>query len=173
MDHLKPAQIERKIYEIRGHRVMLDVDLAHLYATETKFINRAVKRNSDRFPPHFSFQLTEIEWESLRFHIGTFEKDYGRRKYLPSVFTKHGVVMLANVLRSQTAVKVSIEIVNAFIALRKMALDYGDLETRISKLEQKYDQQFKDVFASIRQLLRQSPILDPKRRRIGLRSDSD
>lgn len=69
---------------------MLDVDLALLYATETKFINRAVKRNSDRFPAHFCFQLTEIEWESLRFQIGTFEKDYGRRKYLPTVFTEHG-----------------------------------------------------------------------------------
>jgi hypothetical protein len=114
--------IESKIYTIRGIQVMLDSDLALLYQTETKFINRAVKRNPGRFPQDFVFILTEKEWQDLRFQIGTLKEISGRgkhRKYLPLVFTEQGVAMLSAVLQTEVAVGVSIQIIQAFVAMRK------------------------------------------------------
>src|SRR5688572_13592479 len=107
--------IENKIYLIRGQKVMLDSDLAVIYGVETKILNRAVKRNLNRFPTDFMFQLTDVETESLRFQIGTSTKGRGGRRYLPYVFTEHGAVMLASVLNSQTAIEASIKVVRAFV----------------------------------------------------------
>ncbi len=111
-------QIEQKIFNLRGVQVMLDSELAILYQTETKYINRAVTRNLDRFPSEFAFQLVEEEWASLRFQFGTFNKKAGRgqhRKYLPWVFTEQGVAMLSGVINTPHAIQVSIQIVRAFV----------------------------------------------------------
>ena len=105
----KLTQIQKMIYEIRGHKVMLDSDLAGLYEIETKALNRAVKRNIERFPDIFMFQLTEEEFGSLRCQIGTSNEGKGGRRYLPYVFTEHGVLMLSSVLNSKKAISVNIE----------------------------------------------------------------
>jgi len=122
----KYNNIESSIFTIRNTQVMLDSELAFLYGTVTKFINRAVKRNPLRFPESFAFQLTEEEWEALRFQIGTLDTTSGRdkhRKYLPWVFTEQGVAMQSAVLNTETAILVSIQIMQAFVAMRKFLLD--------------------------------------------------
>jgi hypothetical protein len=107
--------LKDKIFSIRGNQVMLDRDLAELYGVQTKILNKAVKRNSDRFPESFAFKLTSEELASLRFQIGTIEKRRGSHtKYLPNAFTEQGVAMLAGILRSETAVKISVEIIESF-----------------------------------------------------------
>jgi hypothetical protein len=160
------AAIERRIYLVRGEKVMLDADLASLYDVETKTLNRAVRRSIDRFPEDFMFQLTDEEAKSLRYQIGTL-KAAGRgqhRKYLPYVFTEQGVAMLSSVLRSRRAVEVNIAIMRAFVNLRRMMLSNEELNRRVNALEQKYDENFKIVFDALRRLL-----LAPERprRRIG------
>jgi hypothetical protein len=132
---LPAAFIERRIYVIRGQRVMLDSDLAALYEVETKALNRAVKRNPDRFPKDFMFQLTEEESNSLRCQIGTSNETRGGRRYSPHVFTEHGVGMLCSVLNSQRAVKMNIAIIHAFIKLREMLASHKDLARQFERLE--------------------------------------
>jgi len=132
--------IESKIYSIRGIQVMLDSDLAFLYQTETKFINRAVKRNPERFPKDFVFTLTDKEWHDLRFQIGTLKEITGQgkhRKYLPIVFTEQGVAMLSAVLHTEIAVHVSIQIIQAFVAMRKSMSHLQGLLQRIDGIEWK------------------------------------
>ncbi|MDP3464597.1 MAG: ORF6N domain-containing protein, partial [Sulfuricurvum sp.] len=143
--------IKNKIYTIRGLQVMLDSDLAELFEVETKNLNRAVNRNSDRFPQNFMFQLTEDEYQNLRFQNGTSSRDdslksqivtleNGRgkhRKYLPYVFTEQGVAMLSAVLRSQTAVQMSIHIINAFVEMRRFISNNALIFQRLDSLEQK------------------------------------
>ena len=145
--------IKDKIHSIRGMRVMLDWDLAELYNVETKQINRAVKRNPDRFPGHFMFQISENEFNSLRYHFGTIKKKRGKhRKYLPHVFTEQGVAMLSGVLRSKTAVQVSIKIVDSFIAMRKFIHSNAQVLQRLSSLERKqlqFDSNFEKLFEAI------------------------
>jgi hypothetical protein len=114
--------IESRIFNIRGLQVMMDSELAKFYETETKYINRAVQRNMERFPESFCFQLTMQEWADLRFQIGTLEiamKRGGHRKYLPMVFTEQGVAMLSAVLKSKNAVAVSIAIIQSFIEFKR------------------------------------------------------
>ena len=133
------AHIEHKIYTIRGMQVMLDSDLADLYHTETKFINRAVKRNSNRFPSDFAFQLTLEEWDSLRCQFGTLKK-VGRgqhRKFIPIVFTEQGVAMLSAVLSSDIAIEVSVHIMQAFVAMRKTLSSLQGLIQRLDTVELK------------------------------------
>lgn len=113
--------IENKIYNIRGQKVMLDSDLAWLYEVETKRVNEAVKRNIERFPAKYMFELNAEEWYSLRSQIATSKLSKGGRRYLPKVFTEHGVLMLANVLNSQKAIAVSIQVVDTFVKLRQIA----------------------------------------------------
>jgi len=132
--------IQKKIYEIRWHKVMLDFDLAELYEIETKNINVAVKRNNIRFPSDFMFQLTKEEWESLRLQNETSEKKGGRR-YLPNVFTGHGVAMHASVLKSEKAALMNIAIVRAFVFMRNYALSHKDLTEKLHELESKYNRQ--------------------------------
>ena len=145
---------------------MLDTDLAELYEVETKVLNQAVKRNLDRFPADFCFQLTANEADALdrlRSQIVTLKRGE-HRKYLPYVFTEQGVAMLSSVLHSPRAVQVNIEIMRAFVRLRRMLASNAGLARKLAALEKKYDAQFKIVFDAIRQLM--SPP-EPKRREIG------
>jgi phage regulator Rha-like protein len=146
-------RIEKKIYVFRGERVMLDSDLAEIYEVETKMFNRAVKRNINRFPEDFMFQLTAEEDERLRSQIGTSKKGRGGRRYLPYVFTEHGAIMAASILNSDRAVEVSVQVVRAFIKMRQMLASNADLAKKIEALERKYDSQFKVVFDAIKQLM--------------------
>jgi len=139
----------------------LDRDLAQLYGVTTGNLNKAVKRNLDRFPLNFMFQLTHEEYESLRFQFGILEK--GRHtKYLPNAFTEQGVAMLSGVLNSPRAVQVNIEIMRAFVRLRQMLLSHVELARKIEQMERKYDSQFKVVFEAIRHLM--APPVKPKRK---------
>ncbi|MGN1153623.1 MAG: ORF6N domain-containing protein [Candidatus Gastranaerophilaceae bacterium] len=126
---------------------MLDSDLARLYEVETKMLNRAVKRNIERFPDNFMFQLSEEEWKILRCQIGTSknnEATRGGRQYLPYVFTEQGVAMLSSVLRSKKAIQINIQIMNAFVQMRKLALEHKDLQEQITELKQYFIQYARD-----------------------------
>ncbi|MBI5185088.1 MAG: ORF6N domain-containing protein [Nitrospinae bacterium] len=164
MEALIPVEIiEKKIFLIRGEKVMLDSDLAELYEVETFNLNKAVKRNVGRFPQDFMFQLTKEETDSLRFQIGMSKKGgRGGRRYLPYVFTEQGVAMLSTVLNSERAVKVNIEIMRTFVRLRQMLAAHKDLAKKLEVMEKKYDAQFKVVFDAIRQLMTPSAPLRPK-----------
>jgi ORF6N domain len=157
-------RIERAILMLRGQRVMLDSDLAQLYGVETKVLNRAVKRNRTRFPADFMFQLTSEEAEALRCQIGTSKTGRGGRRFRPYVFTEQGVAMLSSVLRSRRAVRVNVEIMRAFVRLRRWLVTHEDLARRLDTLEKKYDSQFRGVFEAIRQLMLPS---EPPRKQIG------
>lgn len=151
----KPAgqsEIENRIFTVRGIQVMLDSHLADLYDVETKQLNRAVKRNLERFPEKYCFQLTELELENLRCQIGTSSFEHGGRRYLPYVFTEQGVAMLSAVLHSETAVKVSIQIINAFVEIRKFLMNNAGLLQRVEKVESKiakHDSRFERIFSAI------------------------
>ena len=149
---------------------MLDRDLAHLYEVATKTLNRAVKRNLQRFPLDFMFQLTEEEAEILRYQIGTSSLRHGGRRYLPYVFTEQGVAMLSSVLNSERAISVNIEIMRAFVKLRQLLVSNTELARRLDELESKYDKQFKIVFDAIRRLMA-TPTRD--RKEIGFLRDRD
>jgi hypothetical protein len=146
-------RIEKAILLIRGQKVMLDRDLAALYGVQTFNLNKAVKRNIDRFPADFMFQLTKEESDRLTFQTGISKPGRGGRRYLPYVFTEQGVAMLSSVLRSRRAVHVNIEIMRAFVRLRQMLLGHQELARRLDELEKKYDRQFAVVFDAIRQLM--------------------
>ena len=146
-------RIEKAIYLIRGEKVMLDRDLASLYEVETGALNRAVKRNLQRFPQDFMFQLTTEESEFLRCQIGISKKGRGGRRFLPYVFTEQGVAMLSSVLNSERAILVNIEIMRAFVKLRQLLASNAELSRRLNELESKYDKQFRVVFDAIRQLM--------------------
>lgn len=152
--------VERRIRTIRGEQVMLDSDLAELYEVETKAVVRAMKRNAERFPADFMFQLSETEWQDLRCQIGT--SSYGGRRYRPYAFTEQGVAMLSSVLSSTRAVQVNIAIMRAFVQLRRMAGDHKDLLRKVNEMERKYDDQFKVVFSAIKRLMEPPPV--PKKK---------
>ena len=141
--------IKDKIYSIRGHQVMLDRDLAELYGVKTKVLNKAVKRNIDRFPPEFMFQLTENEL-NLRFQNGT--SSWGGSRYLPYAFTEQGVAMLAGILKSDIAVKISIQIIKQFVEMRKIISSNAQIFQRLDRVEVKLvenDQKFDKVFSAL------------------------
>ena len=152
--------IEHSILLIRKQKVLIDVDLALLYKVETKQLVRALKRNLDRFPKDFMFQLNEVETKNLRYQFGTSSLHCGRR-YNPYAFTEQGVAMLSSVLHSPRAIKVNIEIMRAFVRLRKILSTHTDLAKKLNNLEQKYDKNFRVVFDAIRQLM--TPPDEPKR----------
>ena len=139
------------IVTIRGHRVILDADLAFLYGVSTKAFNQAIKRNTERFPESFAFQLSTEEWEAMRSQNVTASKRNVR--FLPFAFTEHGALMAANVLNSARAITMSVALVETFIKLRQMALSVEELTRKVGILENHYDEQFKIVFDAIRQLL--------------------
>ena len=149
--------IQRRIYTVRGFQVMVDSDLAELYRTEVKVLNQAVKRNLERFPAEFMFQLTTIEYDSLRSHFVTLDEGRGKyRKYLPYAFTEQGVAMLSAVLKSETAVKTSIQIINAFVTMRRFIAANAQVFHRLDSVEKKQvehkadtDSKFEKIFNAI------------------------
>ena len=165
-----------KIFLIRGNKVMTDKDLAELYEVETKTLNRAVKRNMDRFPSDFMFQLNQKEFNnlrsnsdtsSLRYQIGTIKNERGQhRKYLPYVFTEQGVAMLSGVLNSKKAIQVNIQIIRTFTKLRELLSTNKELRIKIENMEKKYDTKLTQVFEILKQLIQQKAL--PKKQ-IGFR----
>ncbi len=144
-------EIQNMIYTFRGKQVMIDRDLAYLYNVETKVLNQAVKRNLNRFPEHFRFQLTESEYENLRSQIVTSTKDntHGGRRYMPYVFTEQGIAMLSAVLKSDIAVEISVKIMNSFVEMRRFLLSNQELFSRLDRIEIKQletDRKFEEVF---------------------------
>jgi phage regulator Rha-like protein len=155
-----PAErIESRILLIRGHKVMLDSDLAQLYGVETRVLVQAIKRNMERFPEDFLFQLNRQEFRHLRSQSVTSNR-WGGRRYPPYAFTEQGVAMLSSVLRSKRAVLVNVEIMRAFVRLRRLLASHADLQRRLDELEKKYDAKFKVVFDAIRELM-----IPPKKKR--------
>ena len=151
---------------------MLDADLAALYQVETFNLNKAVKRNLDRFPEDFMFQLTKQEWDSLRFQNGISNAGRGGRRTAPYAFTEQGVAMLSSVLNSHRAVQVNIVIVRTFVKLREIVGTHKELAHKVAVLERKYqhhDDELKVVFDAIKKLL--APPAAPPKRRIGFRAD--
>lgn len=158
-------RIEKAIYLIRGEKVILDTDLAQLYEVQTKALNQAVRRNRDRFPSDFMFQLTREEVVELnRSQFVTGSQKHRDPRYRPHAFTEQGVAMLSSVLRSKRAIAVNVEIVRTFVRLRQILASNAELARRLDRLEKKYDQQFKVVFDAIRQLMTPMP---PNRKQIG------
>ncbi|HEY0743233.1 MAG TPA: ORF6N domain-containing protein [Chryseosolibacter sp.] len=154
-----------KIYLIRNHKVMLDEDLAELYQVETRRLNEQVRRNADRFPKDFMFQLTEEEWESLRSQIAISKQGKGGRRYAPFVFTEHGVLMLSSVLNSPRAIQVNIQIMRIYVKLREMLLTNSEILLKLEKLERtvmRHDQDISVVFDYLKQLL--NPKTEPMRK---------
>lgn len=163
---ISPKRIELSILTLRSERVMLDADLADLYQVETRELLQAVRRNAARFPDDFMFQLTPGEWDSLRSQI-VISKRRGGRRYRPYAFTEQGVAMLSSVLRSPRAIQANIEIMRAFVRLRRIVESHEDLARKLTELEKKYDHRFAVVFEAIRQLMEQPA--DRPAERIGFR----
>jgi phage regulator Rha-like protein len=156
--------IERKIYRIRGQKVMLDSDLAELYGVPTKALLQAIKRNAKRFPLDFAFQSENHDVAVLRSQSVTSSSGHGGRRYMAYVFTEQGVAMLSSVLNSDRAIEVNIQIMRVFVKLREMIASHKDLTKRLDELESKYDTQFKIVFDAIRALVAQP---EPKEKKVG------
>jgi len=161
---VSPDEITAKILLFRDKKVMLDSDLAKLYGVPTGLLNLAVKRNIDRFPSDFMFQLTKEEVKPLTLQIAISNKSRGGRRTPPYVFTEQGVAMLSSVLNSKRAIQVNIEIMRAFAKIREMILSYRELQRKINEMEQKYDKNFSAVFEALRELI--NPPEKP-RRQIG------
>ena len=159
---MNPTIIQNKIYEIRGHKIMLDFDLAELYEVETKRLNEQVRRNLERFPIDFMFRLTIKEWDHMRSQIATASQNKRNIAASPFVFTEHGITMLASILRSEKAIKMNIAIVRAFIALRQLAIQHKDLATQLTQLRQEmydrfgdHDTQLSAIYNAIEKMLQQ------------------
>ena len=173
----KLSQIQNMIYEIRGQKVMLDRDLAGLYGVEVKRLNEAVKRNIERFPPDFMFQLTQDEWNILRSQFATANETIAKVRFCPYVFTEHGVLMLSNVLNSTKAISMSIQIIRVFDKLRKFALEQKSKGIRIEELHKllmlhientdyklsKHDKTIEQIIIALNNLITQPP----KTKKIG------
>jgi hypothetical protein len=162
--------IDRRIYAIRGRQVMLDEDLAELYGVETKRLIEQVKRNLERFPEDFMFQLRKDEIAALRPQNATSNMGRGGRRYAPDVFTEQGVAMLSSVLRSKAAIAVNIGIMRAFVELRRVAGSHALIEMRLEQIERglgEHDEQLEQIFNALRQLIAPPP---PPKRPIGLQN---
>ena len=178
---LQTQEIQRKIYEIRGRKVMLDFDLAEVYGVETKNLNLSVKRNTKRFPPDFMFQLTEQEWDSLRLQIETSKR--GGRRYLPHAFTQEGVAMLSGLLNSDVAIEVNINIMRAFVAVREYLLSHAAASVEIAQLRERVlileqaseasTEHINNLYTAINELSAGPYQLDPNRRLIGFKRGDD
>lgn len=169
MNEIIPIEvIEKKIYLIRGQKVMLDSDLAELYGVETSNLNKSVKRNSDRFPQDFMFQLMKEEADSLRFQIGISKTEgRGGRRYRPYAFTEQGVAMLSSVLRSKRAIHMNIAIMRVFVKLKEILSTHKELAGKLSELENKierHDGEIELIFDAIRQLMAPQ---EPSKKKIG------
>ena len=164
MGNLIPVEfIEKRIFYLRNEKVMIDRHLAEMYGVDTRILNQAVKRNSKRFPREFMFQLRREE----RDEVITICDDLASLKFartMPFAFTEHGLAMLSSVLKSDRAIQVNIEIIKAFVRLRKLLATHKELQKKIEDMEEKYDEQFSIVFQAIKQLLQED---DKPKRKIG------
>ena len=163
--------IEKHIFILRGYKVMLSTDLAKLYKVEPRVLIQTVKRNIERFPSDFLFQLNNQEVVSLRSQIVISKSKRGGSRYLPYAFTEQGVAMLSSVLKSKRAIRVNIEIMRAFVRLRQMIASNKELARKINELEKRYDEQFKIVFDAIRELMTPPP--HTKKGLIGFRREKE
>lgn len=157
--------IQNKIFEIRGMRVMLDFDLAELYQVETKNLKRAVKRNIERFPDDFMFELTADEWEILRCNFGT--SNWGGTRYMPFAFTEQGIAQLSSVLNSPLAIQVNISIIRAFVTLRKFALGYAELNQKLETFMLETNMQFNEIYQALTELASTREEKRKPRKRVG------
>ncbi len=160
------SRVKNSIFMIRDEKVMLDEDLAAMYGVETRALVQAVKRNMDRFPNDFVFQLSMDEFKNLKSQ--TVTSSWGGRRKPPYAFTEQGVAMLSSVLRSKRAVLVNVEIIRTFVKLRRILATHDDLSKKLASMERKYDKQFKLVFDAIREIM--APKVTPKQRQIGFNS---
>jgi hypothetical protein len=163
--------LQAKIHEVRGQKVILDFDLSELYDVQTKVLNQAVKRNLQRFPEDFMFQLTENEYESLRSQIVTL-KENGRgkhKKYLPFAFTEQGIAMLSGILNSEVAINVNIAIMRTFVMIRRFAIEHKELNSKLLEMEIKYEKQFSDIYEALNFIIKrdETETLQKKRNQIG------
>jgi hypothetical protein len=171
VDKMSIAKIEKMIYLIRGQKVMLDSDLADLYEVETRIFNQAIRRNLERFPSDFMYELTKEEADELHEFLGNAGKHGGRRKK-PFVFTENGVAMLSSVLNSKRALQVNISIMRTFTKLRSFLSMENDFRSRLNKLEDGTNKLFKVVFQRLDEIDdRTAPKLNPSRKKIGLKDD--
>lgn len=173
LERIGAPALEKRIFIVRGRQVMLDEDLADLYGVETKRLIEQVKRNLERFPEDFMFQLRKDEAASLRSQIATSNTGRGGRRYAPYVFTEQGVAMLSSVLRSKTAIAVNIEIMRAFVELRRVANSYAAIEKRLEQIERgmgEHDEQLEQIFGALRQLIAPPP---QSKRPVGFRVRED
>ena len=146
-------EVEARISQVRGIRIMLDEDLAELYGVQTRALNQAVKRNIERFPPDFMFRLTPSEARTLKSQTVISDKGRGGRRHQPLALTEQGVAMLSGVLSSHRAIQANVAIMRAFVRLRAMVISHVELKRKINALESKYDHQFKVVFDALRGLM--------------------
>jgi hypothetical protein len=163
--------IQSKIYEIRGIRVLLDFDLAEMYQVETKNLKRAVRRNIERFPEDFMFELTENENEDLRCNFGT--SSWGGSRYPPFAFSEQGVAQLSSVLNSPLAIQVNISIIRAFVTLRQYALGYAELNRKLEDFMIETNMQFSDIYQALTELASQKELENKPRKRIGFNVQQD
>ena len=162
--------IKNSIHEIRGKKVMLDMDLAKLYEVETRVLKQAVRRNRERFPEDFMFELTKDEWNIIRSQLVMFKNGQGKfPKYLPFVFTEQGVAMLSAVLNSEYAVRISVQIMRAFVVIRQFALTYQELNEKLIELEKKQNQKFTDIDQVLNYLIKKEQQLTQQvqRKQVG------
>ncbi len=167
-NHLRKHWIEKRIYLLRGEKVMLSPDLASIYQIETKVLIQSIKRNADRFPSDFMFQLNEDEYANLKSQF--VASSWGGVRKKPYAFTEQGIAMLSSVLRSPMAVQINIEIMRTFVGLRKFLISHKELASKLQEIERKYDSQFKVVFDSLRGLINPGAAT---KRRIGIRNAND
>lgn len=160
--------IINKIYEFRGQKVMLDSDIAELYGVETRRLKEQVRRNIGRFPEAFMFELSKEEHEALRSQFATLKRGQ-HSKYSPFVFTEHGILMLSSVLNSDIAIKMSVQIIETFVQLRKLANNYEEIMQKIKQMESQYNHQFSEIYQALQQLL--SKPKETPRPKIGYKKD--
>lgn len=169
MSKIVESDIKNLIHFFRGHRVMLDSDLANIYGVETRVLNQSVSRNKDRFPSDFAFRLSETEWENLISQNVISNSAHGGRRKLPYVFTEQGVSMLSSVLNSKEAIKANVQIMRTFVSIRNLASTYKELEKRVFEVEEKSDKNYKLLLTALLQLKDQiEPTLKKNRKKIGL-----
>jgi len=169
MSKVIASRIEKMIYLIRGQKVMLDSDLAELYGVETKMLKRAVRRNIERFPDDFMFELTKEELDKWRYQFGTSNKEKMGLRIQPFVFTEQGVAMLSSILKSPKAIQISISIVRIFIKMRQLLASDETLVDRVGKLEEGTDKLFRIVFERLGKVERNIPSLPKDRKKIGIK----
>ncbi|PCJ27881.1 MAG: DNA-binding protein [Flavobacteriales bacterium] len=167
---IKIENIASQVLFVRGEKVLLDFHLAGLYEVETKVMKQQIRRNMDRFPEDFMFELSKKEWDSLRSQFVTLNTGRGQHsKYLPFAFTEQGIAMLSSVLRSKKAIEVNIAIMRTFVQLRKLMDTNKELADKIEKLETKYDEQFQIVFDAIKKLIHQE---NEPRKKVGFKTEN-